>query len=230
MSKILDIIYRHQDEKYGDFIAKLVPDVPREQFIGVRSPEYKRIVKEIHNEAEDEIEGFMKALPHQYFEENAVQSALICEMKDFDKCLIKLEAFLPYINNWAVSDGLKPKAFEKNHERLAPKIKEWIENPAPYTKRVGMLFVMKFFLDKDFNKEYLDYAAAVRSDEYYVNMMTAWLFAEALAKQWDTAVRYIEEKRLPEWTHNKAIQKARESYRITDEQKEYLKSLKISSK
>lgn len=230
MSRILDIIYRHQDEKYGDFIAKCVPNIPRECFIGVRSPEYKKILKELHNEAEDEIEEFKRSLPHSFFEENAVHCSLICEIKDFDECLSELEAFLPYINNWANSDSLNPGVFRKSHERLAPKIREWIEAPAPYTKRVGMLFVMKYFLEEDFRAEYLDLAAAVRSDEYYVNMMTAWLFAEALAKQWETAVKYIEENRLDVWTHNKAIQKAGESYRITDEQKAYLKSLKRGKK
>lgn len=230
MSKIPDIIYRHQDEKYADFIARCVPNVEREKFIGVRSPEYRKILKEIHEEAGDETEGFMKSLPHRYFEENAVHGALICEMKDFDECLAGLEAFLPYIDNWAVSDGLNPKAFRKNHGRLAPKIREWIEDPKPYTKRVGMLFVLKYFLEEDFDTVYLDYAAAVRSDEYYVNMMAAWLFAEALVKQWDSAIRYIEDGRLPVWTHNKAIQKARESYRISEEKKGYLKSLKRSTK
>lgn len=226
MTKILEILYRHQDEKYGDFIAKCVPTVPREAFIGIRSPEYKKILKEVHAEAEDELEAFMAALPHRFFEENVLHSALISETKDFDVCLARLEAFLPCIDNWAVSDGLNSKAFAKNREKLIPKIKLWIEDSAPFTQRVGMLFILKYYLEDAFSPEYLEWAAAVRSDEYYVNMMCAWLFAEALAKQWDSAVTFIQDEKLPVWTHNKAIQKARESYRITEEQKEYLKTLR----
>lgn len=226
MSTILDILFRHQEEKYGDFIAKLVPTLSRDSFIGIRAPEYKKIAKEVHAEAESEIEEFMADLPHRYHEENVLQTVLICEQKDFNECIDKLETFLPYIDNWAVSDGIAPRIFEKNHESLIVKIKEWIKSPEPYTKRVAMLLIMKHFLDEDFSIEYLEWAAIIRSDEYYVNMMIAWLFAEALVKQWDYAIVFLLENKLDVWVHNKTIQKARESYRITDEQKEYLKSLK----
>lgn len=228
MSKILEILYRHQDEKYGDFVAKLVPTVPREAFIGIRAPEYKKIVKEVHDEAENEIAEFMNNLPHKFQEENNLHIMLISEMRDYDKCVAALEFFLPYINSWTVSDSLRPKIFEKNHEKLIQKITIWIKDDAPYTKRVALLFLMKFFLGKDFSTEYLDWAAQIRSDHYYVNMMIAWYFAEALVKQWDAAIEYFTTPRLDTWTHNKAIQKARESFRISPEQKEYLKSLKIT--
>lgn len=230
MTEIQTILFRHQDEKYGDFLAKLVPTLPRDVFIGIRSPEYKKIVKEIHAEAENKIADFMKTLPHQYHEENVTQVCLISEIKDFDECVAALENFLPYVNNWAVSDGINPKVFSKNHDKLIGKIAEWIKNDAPYTKRVAMLLIKNHFLGEDFKTEYLDWAAEIRSDEYYVNMMIAWLFADALVKQWDTAVEYIKNNRLAPWTHNKAIQKARESFRITTEQKDYLNGLKIKIK
>ena len=227
MDKILEILYSHQDVKYGDFIAKLVPTLPREKFIGIRSPQFKKIVKELEAVSESEVSEFLENLPHKFHEENILQVMLINREKDFEKCVAMLEAFLPYVDNWAVSDGLGGKAFEKNHEKLLPYIKKWISDDKPYTKRVAMLFLKKYFLDEDYRPEYLEEAAKIRSDEYYVNMMTAWLFADALVKQWDSAVVFLQEKRLDDWTHNKTIQKARESFRITEEQKEYLKGLKV---
>jgi len=226
MTEIQKILFQHQDEKYGDFIAKLVPTEPREAFIGVRSPEYKKIMPEINNLPEEEINSFLNSLPHKYHEENTMHISLINGM-DYDSAVKELEHFLPYITNWAVSDGLNPKAFEKNKDKIITKIEEWIKDEKPYTKRVGMLLLMKYFLDEDFKVEYLEWPAAVRSDEYYVNMMTAWLFAEALAKQWESALPYITENRLDPWTHNKAIQKAIESRKIPPEQKEYLRALKV---
>lgn len=227
MTSILQILNSHKDEKYGDFIAKLVPTEDRAAFIGIRSPEYKKILKEIEVLPQDEVEKFMASLPHQFHEENVLHIVLINKTKDFNACVQELEKFLPYITNWAVSDGLNPPIFEKNKEKILPKLQEWIADEKPYTKRVGTLLLMKYFLDEEFKPEYLEWPAAVRSEEYYVNMMTAWFFAEALAKQWDSTVSYIQEQKLDVWTHNKAIQKARESYRITPEQKEYLKGLKI---
>lgn len=227
MTEILKILYAHQDEKYGDFIAKLVPTLPREKFIGIRSPEFKKILKEVHNQAQDEVETFLDTLPHQFQEENTLHVCLLSEIKDFDECLSKLENFLPYVDNWAISDVIDPKVFKKKHQKLLPKIKEWIQDEKPYTKRVAMLFIKKHFLKEDFNVEYLEWASEIRSDEYYVNMMTAWLFADALVTQWNTTITFLEKNKLDTWTHNKAIQKARESFRITPEQKEYLKGLKI---
>lgn len=230
MTKIHEILYHHQDKKYGDFLSKLVPTIPREKFIGIRSPEFKKIVKEVHSQAEDEIESFMNTLPHQFQEENTLQVVLISEIKDYDKCLAYLEKFLPYVDNWAISDGIGPKIFDKNHNQIIKKIPQWLEDEKPYTKRVAMLFLKKYFLGEDFKPEYLTWAAKIRSEEYYVNMMTAWLFAEALTKQWDATIEFFTSPQLAPWTHNKAIQKARESFRISSEKKEYLKTLKIKTK
>lgn len=226
MKEILDILYSHQDEKYGDFLSKLVPNLPREKFIGIRSPEYKKIQKELQQLPEETEYAFLKELPHAYHEENVLHVVLINKEKDFEKCVSLLETFLPFVDNWAVSDVLGGKAFEKNHGKLLPYVKKWMTDEKPYTKRVAMLFLKKYFLDEDFSPELLESPAAIRSDEYYVNMMTAWLFADALVKQWDSAILFLKENRLDKWTHNKTIQKARESFRITDEQKEYLKGLK----
>jgi len=176
---------------------------------------------------QEDITAFLMDVPHQYHEENVLHIALINTTKDYEQCVAEFEHFAPYVTNWAVSDGLKPVVFGKNKEKIILKIKEWINDEKPYTKRMAMLLIMKFFLNDEFKEEYLVWAAAIRSEEYYVNMMTAWLFAEALTKQWDSAISFITEKKLDIWTHNKAIQKARESFRITPEQKEYLNTLKI---
>ena len=227
MTKIQKILFEYQDSKYGDFSAKLVPTLPRECFIGVRSPSYKKIIRELASLPQGEVEKFMGELPHKYHEENCLHIALINKIKDYDECLSQLEQFLPYINSWAVSDGLNPPVLKKNKGNLLPKIKFWIKDEKPFTKRVGMLLLMKYYLDDDFKPEYLELPAKIRSDEYYVNMMTAWLFAEALVKQWDSTLPFIQNKKLDPWTHNKAIQKACESFRVSIEQKEYLKSLKM---
>lgn len=228
--EILDILYQHQDIKYGDFLAKLVPTLSREHFIGIRSPEYKKILKEIHSQAEDKIPDFLNSLPHKFHEENVTQVCLIGESKEYETYISKLEKFLPYINNWSVSDGLGSKVLEKNPEKLIKTIEVWIQDEKPYTKRVAMLFLKKYYLDENFQSEYLEWASKIRTEEYYVNMMTAWLLADALVKQWDSAIKFLQENKLDTWTHNKAIQKAIESFRITDEQKNYLRSLKIKSK
>jgi len=227
MTKIQKILFEYQDSKYADFSAKLVPTLPREYFIGVRSPSYKKIIRELASLPQGEVEKFMDELPHKYHEENCLHIALINKIKDYDECLSQLEYFLPNINSWAVSDGLNPPALKKNKDKLFPKIKSWIKDEKPFTKRVGMLLLMKYYLDDDFKPEYLELPAKIRSDEYYVNMMTAWLFAEALVKQWDSTLPFIQNKKLDPWTHNKAIQKACESFRVSTEQKEYLKSLKM---
>lgn len=228
MTQIRKILFKYQDTKYADFSAKLVPTLPREAFIGVRSPAYKEVIRELKTLPPTEVEDFLTDLPHQYHEENCLQIALINKIKNYEECLKALEAFLPYINSWAVSDGLNPPALKKNHLQLLPKLQNWIRSDKPFTQRVGMLLLMKYFLDDDFKVEYLELPASIRSDEYYVNMMTAWLFAEALVKQWDTAITFIRGKKLDVWTHNKAIQKACESFRVSPEHKEYLRSLRIN--
>ena len=222
---VREILYAHQDLKYADFIAKLVPTLPKESFIGVRTPEYKKILKELPQE--DVVREFMNDLPHQFYEENILHVTLIGKIKDFDDCLNQVERFLPYVDNWAVCDGLQPKVFKKHTEEIRKLIPGWITSEETYTRRFGLHMLMTYFLDDDFDEALLSLAADQRSEEYYANMMTAWAFAEALAKQWDVAVTYIEGKRLDKWTHNKAIQKAVESYKFTDEQKTYLKGLKV---
>ena len=227
MTQIQKILFKYQDTKYADFSAKLVPTLPREAFIGVRAPAYKEVIREIKTLPSTELESFLTDLPHKYHEENCLQIALINKIKNYDQCLSALETFLPYINSWAISDGLNPPALKKNRHQLLPKLQEWIRSDKPFTQRVRMLLLMKYFLDDDFKTEYLELPASIRSDEYYVNMMTAWLFAEALAKQWDSVITFIQERKLAEWTHNKAIQKACESFRVSPEHKEYLKTLKV---
>ena len=224
---LLDILFSHQDEKYADFSAKLIPTVPREKIIGIRSPEYKKILKEIGND--EAVPVFLSSLPHRYHEENCLHAALINGIRDFEQCAAALEAFMPYIDNWAVNDAVNPACFAKHHTELLPRMRKWIASDAPYTRRCGMRVMMENFLGGDFRPEYLDLPADLRSDEYYVNMMTAWLFAEALIRQWDAALPYIENRRLDAWTHNKAIQKACESFRVSDEQKAYLKTLRVKA-
>lgn len=222
------ILFEYQDTAFADFSAKLIPSVPREKFIGIRSPEYKKILKRIKNDPV--IPEFLSSLPHFWQEENCLHAALINQIKDYDTCVSALEQFMPYIDNWAVNDGINPGCFKKHRSELLPRMQSWIASEAPYTRRCGMKIMMTNYLDEDFCPEYLDLPADLRSNEYYVNIMTAWLFAEALVKQWDAAVTYIETYRLDPWTHNKAIQKACESFRIPDERKAYLKTLKRNAK
>ncbi len=225
VKELQKLLFEYEDKKYADFGAKLIPNLPRESFIGIRSPEYKNIVKRIKDDPV--IPEFLASLPHTYHEENCLHVALINKMKDFDQCLAELEKFMPYINNWAVNDGLNPACFKKHRPELIAYVQKWISSEATYTRRCGMKILMANYLDQDFKPQYLDLPADLRSTEYYVNMMTAWLFAEALVKQWDSAIKFIEGHRLDAWTHNKAIQKACESFRVSDEKKEYLRSLKI---
>ena len=226
MTKIQKILFEYEDKKYADFSAKLIPTLPRQAFIGVRSPCYKEIVKRVKELPAPELQTFLQNLPHKYHEENSLHIALINKIKSYEECLTELTRFLPYVNSWAISDALNPPALKKNKQQLLPKLQEWIQDPAPFTKRVGLLLLMKYFLDDDFDPKYLELPAKIRSDEYYVNMMIAWFFAEALVKQWDAAIPYIQNKKLAPWTHNKAIQKACESYRVSPDHKEYLKTLK----
>ena len=226
MTKIQKILFEYEDKKYADFSAKLIPTLPRQAFIGVRSPCYKEIVKRVKELPAPELQTFLQNLPHKYHEENSLHIALINKIKSYEECLTELTRFLPYVNSWAISDALNPPALKKNKQQLLPKLQEWIQDPAPFTKRVGLLLLMKYFLDDDFDPKYLELPAKIHSDEYYVNMMIAWFFAEALVKQWDAAIPYIQNKKLAPWTHNKAIQKACESYRVSPDHKEYLKTLK----
>ena len=220
------LLFQYRDTAYADFTARLIPTVPREKIIGIRSPEYKKILKQI--KGDPVIPEFLSSLPHAWHEENILHVALINRMKDYDACVSALEQFMPRIDNWAVNDAVNPACFRKHRAELIGRVQAWIASDAPYTRRCGMKVLMANYLDEDFRPEYLDLPADLRSGEYYVNIMTAWLFAEALVKQWDTAAAYIEARRLDPWTHNKAIQKACESFRVPDERKAWLKARKIS--
>lgn len=217
-------LFALQDKSYGDFQAKLVPNIPRELFIGVRVPEARKLAKRLAKEPE--AFNFLTDLPHKYYDENILHALLISEIKVYDACIAEVDKFLPYVDNWAVCDILSPKIIKKNKAPLLKKIKEWSASEKTYTCRFGIEMLMTYFLDDDFKPEYLEIPASVHSEEYYVRMMIAWFFATALAKQWDATIKYIQDHRLDTWTHNKAIQKARESRRIAPKQKEYLKSLK----
>ena len=227
IKELQSLLFEYEDKKYGDFSAKLIPDIPREKFIGIRSPEYKNILKRIKDDPV--IPEFLKTLAHKYHEENCLHVQLINRIKDFDECVCELEKFMPYIDNWAVNDGVNPLCFKKHRAELISLVQKWIKSEKTYTRRCGMKLLMSNYLDEDFKEEYLDLPADLRSNEYYVNMMTAWFFAEALTKQWDSAVKFIETHRLDFWTHNKTIQKACESFRVPEERKEYLKSLRVKN-
>lgn len=212
------------DKKYADFQAKLTPTVDRSLFIGVRVPDVRKLAKEIYKA--DQYEDFLKELPHKYYDENMLHGLILSEFKDYDECIIEVERFLPYVDNWAVCDIMSPKCFKKNKDRLIKKILEWAKSDKVYTSRFGIEMLMSHYLDEDFKAEYLKIPVKVQLEDYYAKMMVAWFFATALAKQWEATIPYIELGKLETWTHNKTIQKARESYRITDEQKEYLMTLK----
>ena len=213
-----------KDPKYADFQARLTPGVSRDRIIGVRIPALRKLAKKYYK---DPVHiQFLNQLPHPYYDEDLLHGLLISEERDYEICMQQMEAFLPYIDNWAVCDSISPKAFAKHKAELIVKIREWIVSPHTYVCRFGIGMLMKHFLDEDFKQVYLELPAAVRSSEYYVNMMIAWFYATALAKQWDETILYLETDRLDLWTHNKTIQKAIESYRITAEQKNYLRSLK----
>lgn len=225
--KIRKDLFEMQDLPFRDFQAKLMPDVEKDRVIGVRTPDLRRYAGQAAKNPD--IEAFLEDLPHYYFEENNIHAFVIEKIKDYGKCMEEVERFLPYIDNWATCDMFSPKVFEKHKEELLEAIRCWIRSEKTYTVRYGIGMLMRFFLDEDFRPEYLELAAGVRSEEYYVNMMTAWYFATALAKQYESTVLYFENQRLDDWTHNKAIQKACESRRVSREQKEYLRTLKVKS-
>ena len=218
-------LFALQDTEYRDFQCRLIPNVDPNTVIGVRTPELRKFAKDFAKEPE--AAEFLRILPHRYFEENNLHGFLIERMKDYDRVIAALDAFLPFVDNWATCDQLRPGVFAKRPPQLREQIQIWMASGHTYTVRFGIEMLMCLYLDDAFLPEYLDWVAAIRSDEYYVNMMTAWFFATALAKQYDAALPYIEERRLAPWTHNKAIQKAVESYRIADAQKAYLRSLKV---
>lgn len=224
-ARIQEELFANQDEKFRDFNAKLIPTVNKETVIGVRTPVIRSMAKK-YAKCED-IGGFLGALPHKYYEENNLHGDIISLNKDFDTVISELNKFLPFVDNWATCDLMKPKVFLKHTEELIPHIHRWISSGDTYTVRFGIGMLMSFYLKEHFKEEYLELVAGVKSDEYYINMMVAWYFATALAHQYDSAVNYLEQNRLDKWTHNMTIKKACESFRIQDEQKEYLKMLKV---
>lgn len=226
MTEIQQRLFALRDAGYRDFHAALMPTVDKALVIGVRMPALRALAKEL--KGTEPAADFMAALPHKYYEENNLHAALIGHIRDFQPCLTALERFLPYVDNWATCDMMNPKALAKDKAALLERIRLWLQSGHTYTVRFGMGMLMNHFLEEDFREEYPALVASVRSEEYYVRMMQAWYFATALAKQYEAAVTYLEQRRLGAWVHNKTIQKARESFRVSQEQKEYLKSLKVS--
>lgn len=222
-SEILAYLFAHAEQEYGDFNCRIVHTVPKEAVIGVRTPLLRQYAKQLQGtEAAGEL---LSTLPHTYFEENQLHAFIISATKDFTTCIAQVEALLPYIDNWATCDQLSPRCFARHKAELLQHINRWLASTAPYTIRFGIKMLMDHFLDADFKPAYLTQVASIRSEHYYVRMMQAWYFATALAKQYDAALPYVTTAgTLEEWTRRKAIQKARESYRITPEQKQELKS------
>ena len=218
-------LFALQDEKYRAFQVKLFPTLDPDTIIGVRTPDLRSYAKKLLKD--EGVTGFLSDLPHRYFDENQLHAFIISEMKDYDRCIGEVKRFLPYVDNWATCDQMSPKVFRKHLPELLTYIREWIGSDETYTIRFGVGMLLEHFLDDVFDLKYPEMVAGIRSDEYYVNMMIAWYFATALAKQYEAILPFIEDRKLDVWTHNKAIQKAVESYRITPEQKEYLKTLKI---
>lgn len=224
LTKLQKQLFELQDLKYRDFHSKLMPETDKETVIGIRTPVLRKFAKEFAGTSE--AEAFLRQLPHRYYEENNLHMMLITGIKDYEKCMEEIQRFLPCIDNWATCDYPAPKCFARHKDQVLEEAKRWISSGETYAIRYGIGMLMRLFLDEDFSSEYLEMAAAVQSQEYYVNMMIAWYFATALAKQWDAAVPYIEQHKLSDWVHRKTIQKAVESYRITPEQKEYLKGFR----
>ena len=220
ITKLMEV----KDCKYKEFQVKLVPNINPDTILGIRTPEMREIAKDLFES--NDYDSFLNKLPHKYYEENLIHFFIISMIKDFDKCIKEVERFLPYVDCWPVSDQATPKSFRKNHDKLLPYIKKWIKSKHIYTARFGIRILMNEYLGDDFKKEYLDLVSSVKSDNYYLKMMVAWYFATALAKKYDETIPIFENHVLDEWVHKKAIQKAIESYRVTDEHKKYLRSLK----
>ena len=221
---IREMLLSLQDGKFAAFQARLIPNVAPERILGVRTPELRKLAKQLRGSSD--AEAFLNTLPHEFFEENNLHAVLLCGIKDFERCVQAVEDFLPYVDNWATCDQLRPKAFARNRQALLPRIRSWLDSDRTYTQRFGIGMLMSHFLDEDFRDVYLSWVSDIHSAEYYVNMMIAWYFATALAKQYKAALPYIEERRLDPWVHNKTIQKALESYRVSEEHKACLKTLK----
>lgn len=226
MKEILDFLFSNQDLKYKEFNSNLTPNLNKDDVIGVRTPVMRSYAKKLYKESRDTALAFLDELPHKYFDENQLHAFILSEIKDYDESLMRLNEFLPYIDNWATCDQLKPKPFAKNKDRLLEAIKVWIKSEHTYTRRFAIEMLMNHYLDEDFDPSYLKMVSDASNEEYYVKMMIAWYFATALAKQYEDTIPYVENRVLPQWIHRKTITKSCESFRITDEQKTYLKSLR----
>ena len=225
--EIRQSLFELQDIKYRDFQAKLIPGKDTEMMIGVRTPELRKLAKQMLKR--EDIGEFLRDLPHRYFDEDQLHAFIVSGIKEYGKCMEELMRFLPFVDNWATCDQMSPGVFKKHKPELLAAVREWLGCEHTYTVRFGIGMLMQHFLDEDFDPAYPELVAGVHSEEYYVNMMIAWYFATALAKQYDAVLPFIEGRRLDPWTHNKTIRKAVESYRISDEQKEYLRSLKVQA-
>ncbi|HIR47860.1 MAG TPA: DNA alkylation repair protein [Candidatus Caccousia avicola] len=224
VQEIRDRLFALQDPEYRLFQSKLMPTVDPARVIGVRIPDLRKLSRELAGT--EQAAAFVRQLPHDYYEENNLHGFLIASLRDYGETVAALEAFLPHVDNWATCDLLHPRAFDKRPEALPDQLFRWLQSDRTYTVRFAMGMLMSLYLDEAFRPEYADWVAGVKSEEYYVNMMAAWYFATALAKRWDDVFPYLTDHRLPVWTHNKAIQKAIESRRISPEQKQILRSLK----
>lgn len=213
-----------QDKGYRDMQVTIIPTVEADSIIGVRTPALRQLAKELSKR--EDVSKFLEDVPHKFFEENQLHAFILSGMKDAESCIRLVDEFLPYVDNWATCDQMSPKVFKKHKQLLLEYVDKWIRSDHTYVKRFAIGMLMEHFLDEDFKTSYLTKVSKIRSEEYYVNMMIAWYFATALAKQYDATLPFIEKQKLDKWTHNKSIQKAVESYRITPEQKEYLKTLK----
>ncbi len=227
-------LFKLQDKEYRDFQSKLIPNISPEHIIGIRTPALRSYAKKLLREAKKdasvqaEIDAFTADLPHTYYDENNLHGFLIEGIRDYDACLAALNRFLPFVDNWATCDMMSPKILSADLNRLLPAINEWLSSGHTYTVRYGIGMLMRYYLDEHFTPDYFKLVADQCCEEYYINMMVAWYFATALARQYEAALSFLEQKKMPEWTHNKAIQKAIESNRITPEQKKYLRTLKIN--
>ena len=225
MTDLQKILFSMADEKYRDFQSKLMPTVPKEKIIGIRTPLLRKFAKDFSKTPEAKI--FLENLPHEFYEENNIHAFLLEFITDFDECAAEVTKFLPFVDNWATCDSMSPKIFKKHKTELLGYIEKWLSAGDTYSVRFGIKMLMEHFLEEDFSLEYPKKVAKIKSDEYYIKMMQAWYFATALAKQYEAVLPFIENQKLEKWVHNKAIQKSVESFRITAEQKEYLKNLKI---
>ena len=225
MKKILESLYSLQDEKYRDFQSKLIPNIPKDKIIGVRIPALRKLAGEMVKNGE--YKQFIKELPHSYYDEDMLHACILSGIKDLDELIREIDRFLPYVDNWATNDSIRPKAFARDPDRILNKVKEWLSTKDEYYIRFSLVTLLNFYVRDNFRDEINELACSIKSDDYYVNMALAWYFSYALIYQYDATIHLLEKKCLSPWVHNKTIQKAIESYRLSDEVKSYLKSLKI---